>query len=88
MEYIEKKIILPCEINRRTISEIIKVTEPMSSKTLAVSKDNRIINMKSTLGLLSLNAYRGDEITIICGDMNRDIAEMNYNAIIKCLNEN
>jgi phosphotransferase system HPr (HPr) family protein len=71
MYYSEKKIMLSKDLATRYISYLVENFEKFSDSIYFIS-DDRCINAKSVVGMLSLRAKQNDEITVKVCSMDKD----------------
>lgn len=69
METVEFTITLPMSFSGRVVNKIVSEINSLKSHVY-LNVNNRTVNMKSILGLLSSNCNTGDNVTILC--LNKD----------------
>ncbi len=76
-------ITLPCPLNNRNISSLIRDVASLKSNIIFI-KDGRSAQAKSMLGLLSLCCHQGDTIEIVCISRDSD-AERDLQKVVEIL---
>lgn len=74
MESSEFTMTLPVFLSGRVVNRIVQETNTLKSAVCLI-KNNRTVNMKSILGILSSDCRAGDEVNIICLHNDKDVAE-------------
>lgn len=84
MESSEFEMILPVSLSGRIVNKIVQETNKLKSSVYLV-KNNRTVNLKSILGILSADCRADDTITVICLSNDKDIAEQDRQFVEKLL---
>ena len=84
MESSEFEMILPASLSGRIVNKIVQETNKLKSSVYLV-KNNRTVNLKSILGILSADCRAGDTITVICLSNDKGIAEQDRQFVEKLL---
>ena len=84
MESSEFEMILLASLSGRIVNKIVQETNKLKSSVYLV-KNNRTVNLKSILGILSADCRAGDTITVICLSNDKGIAEQDRQFVEKLL---
>ena len=84
MESSEFEMILPVSLSGRIVNKIVQETNKLKSSVYLV-KNNRTVNLKSILGILSADCCAGDTVTIICLSNDKSVAEQDRQFVEKLL---
>lgn len=74
MESSKFTMILPMSLSGRVVNKIVSETNALKSM-IYLDLGNRTVDMKSILGILSADCKAGMEITVICLNRDKSIAE-------------
>ena len=84
MESSEFEMTLSVPLSGRIVNKIVQGTNKLKSSVYLV-KNNRTVNMKTILGILSSDCRAGDEVNIICLHNDKDITEQDCRFMEKLL---
>ena len=84
MESNEFEMILSVPLSGRIVNKIVQETNKLKSSVYLV-KNNRTVNLKSRLGILSADCRAGDTVTIICLSNDKSVAEQDRQFVEKLL---
>ena len=84
MESSEFEMTLSVPLSGRIVNKIVQETNKLKSSVYLV-KNNRTVNLKSILGILSADCRAGDTITVICLSNDKGIAEQDRQFVEKFL---
>ena len=84
MESSEFEMILPVSLSGRIVNKIVQGTNNLKSSVYLV-KNNRNVNLKSILGILSADCCAGDTVTVICLSNDKSVAEQDRQFVEKLL---
>lgn len=82
----EKEIVLSKDLAVRYVSHLVERFEKFSESIYFIS-DNKCINAKSVVGMLSLRAKQNDEIIIKVCSTDKDRADFVIRCVIEIINE-
>ena len=85
MESSEFKMILPVSLSGRIVTKVVQETNKLKSSVYLV-KNDRTVNLKSILGILSSNCCAGDVVTVMCLNNDKSVAEQDRLYVEKLLN--
>ena len=84
MENSEFEMTLSVPLSGRIVNKVVQETNKLKSSVYLV-KNNRTVNLKSILGILSADCRAGDTITVICLSNDKGIAEQDRQFVEKLL---
>ena len=84
MESSEFEMILSIPLSGRIVNKVVQGTNKLKSSVYLV-KNNRTVNLKSILGILSADCHAGDTVTVICLSNNKSVAEQDRQFVEKLL---
>ena len=84
MESSEFEMILSIPLSGRIVNKIVQETNKLKSSVYLV-KNNRTVNMKTILGILSSDCRAGDIVTVICLNNDKSVVEQDRQFVEKLL---
>ena len=84
MESSEFEMTLSVPLSGRIVNKIVQGTNKLKSSVYLV-KNNRTVNLKSILGILSADCCAGDTVTVICLSNDKSVAEQDRQFVEKLL---
>ena len=84
MESSEFGMTLSAPLSGRIVNKIVQETNKLKSSVYLV-KNNRTVNLKSILGILSADCRAGDTVTVICLSNDKSVAEQDRQFVEKLL---
>ena len=84
MEISEIEINLPCSLSGRNVNRVVQNVNKLKSNVY-LTKNGRVINMKSILGILSAGCNQGDNIKIACLNKEKSGADYDINIVKQIL---
>ena len=84
MESSEFEMTLSIPLSGRIVNKIVQETNKLKSSVYLV-KNNRTVNMKTILGILSSDCRAGDTVTVICLNNDKSVAEQDRQFVEKLL---
>ena len=84
MESSEFEMILSIPLSGRIVNKIVQETNKLKSSVYLV-KNDRTVNLKSILGILSADCRAGDTVTVICLNNDKSAAEQDRQFVEKLL---
>ena len=74
MEISKGEITLPVSLFGREVNKVVQGTNKLKS-SVYLMKNDRTVNLKSILGILSSNCCAGNVVTIMCLNNDKSVAE-------------
>ena len=84
MESSEFEMTLSVPLSGRIVNKVVQETNKLKSSVYLV-KNNRTVNLKSILGILSADCRAGDTVTVICLSNDKNVAEQDRQFVEKLL---
>ena len=84
MESSEFEMTLSVPLSGRIVNKVVQGTNKLKSSVYLV-KNNRTVNLKSILGILSADCRAGDTVTVICLSTDKSVAGQDRQFVEKLL---
>lgn len=84
MEITEIEISLPCSLAGRNVNRVVQNVNKLKSNVY-LTKNERVVNMKSILGILSVGCNQGDKVKIACLNKEKSEADEDMNIVKQIL---